>query len=95
VLGEGLENLLALGFIGLIAGGTEAGGGGLGDAFEQVIGGGEEGDEVVADDAPDAVSGAEELIDEAGFFHFLDDADEGLVDDGSGAAGLADDCVAF
>ena len=97
VLLEGLEDLLAVGLVGLVAGGAQGGGGGLGDALEQVGGEVIEGDEVVVDDAADAVLGAEDFADLArllGGGEGFDDADEGLVDDGGGAAGLADDCVA-
>ena len=65
------------------------------DAFEQVVGGVVERDELLLDDPAHAVAGAEDAIDVAALAEFLHDADERLVDDGSGSAGLSDDCVAF
>jgi hypothetical protein len=97
VLLERREDPLAVRLVRLVASGAERRGGRLGDPAEQLVGGGLEVDEVLVDDPPHAVAAAEELVDEAGagLLRLLDDADEGLVDDGRRPAGLADDGVAF
>ena len=95
IFGERLEDFFAVGGIGFVARGAEGGGGREGDAFEEFGAGFFEVDEFFIDDAADAVTGAEELLDVPGFLDALDDANEGLVDDGGGSAGLADDGVAF
>ena len=51
--------------------------------------------EFIVDDPANAVPGAEQFVHVAEVLQLLHDADEGLVDDGSGAAGLTDDRVAF
>src|SRR5690606_29519781 len=51
-------------------------------------------DEVVLGDAAHAVAGAEDALDAVDAAESLDDADERLVDDDGGSAGLSDDGVA-
>src|ERR1019366_2045683 len=85
----------AIRFVGFVARGTERGSGSLGDALQERIGSGFQGDEIFIDDAAHTVPGAEEFLDVPGLFCLEDYTDEGLVDDGSRAAALADDRVAF
>ena len=98
VLLAGIQDALAVVGVGLVAGGTEGRRGRVGDLVEALGGHVGEVVEVVLGEALDAVAHAEDLLDcaslpSAGFSEALDDADEGLVDDGGWAAGLADDGV--
>jgi len=95
VTGEGLEDLLAVGLVRLVARRAERRRWRGGDAFQKIVGNVVELDEFIVDDAADAVAGAQELIDQAVLLDLADDADKRLIDDRSGPARLTDDGVSF
>ncbi len=90
-----LEHAGAVFFVGFVAGGEEAGGGGACDLFEVVCGFAGEIDEVFVDDSGDAVDGAVDGGDLGEFAGFEGDADDALVDDWGGAAALGDENFSF
>ena len=95
VLPAGLEDALAVVEIGLVARGAQGGAGCAAERIECVRTGVGEIDQIVAGQPPHAVTHAEDLLDRADTLESLNDAGERRVDDGCGAARLADDRVAF
>lgn len=90
-----LEHACAVFFVGFVAGGEQAGGGGSGDLFEVVRGFPGEVYEVLVDDSGDSMDGAVDGGDLSEFTGFESDADDALIDNGSGAAALGDEDFSF
>jgi hypothetical protein len=95
LLRKDLEDALAVRLVRLVARRPEGGGGGAGDALEQIFGHVVERDEVLAQDPLHAVAGAEQVTDVLRRLRRLDHADERLVDDRRRPAGLTDDGVGW
>ena len=95
VLLELVEDGQAVVVGGLLADGAERGGRGLGDERERGGGFAAEVDQVLVEDALDAVEGAVDLLDFLVLLGFEDRADEALVDDDGRPAALRDQHVAF
>ena len=95
VLLELLEDGEAVVVGGLLADGAEGGGGGLGDEGEGGGGFAAEVDEILVEDALDAVEGTVDLLDFLVLLGFEDRADEALVDDDGRPAALRDSSILY
>lgn len=90
---EAVEDGVAIVEGGFFTNGAECGGGGTGDQFEVLGCFAGEVDEVIAEDTVNAVAGAVNFFNFGIFSCFEDCADEALVNDDGGAAGLSDEHI--
>jgi hypothetical protein len=93
---EDLEHALEIGgLLELGAAGAEGGTGGVAEAADGLLRLGREVDEILAEEAEDAIQRTVDFLDGGMIQGFGDDAGDAGVDDGRGAAGLADETVTY